>query len=170
MWEGDSILSWTWYCNAIEDYSLRTEKEHDMLRKCLLPSIHNQCDIVCTIHLILITDLLSYWFYLMWHLWAVEKEFAVFFKNEDISLDKKSLFFKCTDILLQNWASYFLHSSSIVVLYILLKQTNLSCNITGMLLTFMLFTMTVLFNLTVKTVNQLTLWPKLLSHHYCCIW
>lgn len=93
-----------------------------------------------------------------------------FFKTKTFHWTKKSLFFKCTDILLQNWASYFLHSSSIVVLYILLKQTNLSCNITGMLLTFMLFTMTVLFNLMVKTVNQLTLWPKLLSHHYCCIW
>ncbi len=54
-------------------------------------SIHNQRD-VCTIHLILITDMLSYWFYLMWHLWAVEKS-SLFFKNKDISLDKKKGFF-----------------------------------------------------------------------------
>lgn len=98
------------------------------------------------------------------------KEFAVFLKRRQFIGQKKGLFFKCTDILLQNRACYFLHCSSIVVLYILLKQTNLSCNITGMLLTFMLFSMTVLFNLMVKTVNQLTLWPKLLSPHYCCIW
>lgn len=128
-----------------------------MLRKCLLPSIHNQFDIVCTTHLILITDLLSYWFYLMWHLWAVKKSLLFFLKKgKKMTFHwTKSLFFKCTDILLQNWASYFLHCSSIVVLYILLKQTNLSCNITGMVLTFMLFSMTVLFNSMVKTVNQL---------------
>lgn len=74
-----------------------------------------------------------------------KKKSLLFFLNKDISLDKKSLFFKCTDILLQNWASYFLRCSSIVVLYILLKQTDISCNFTEMLLTFMLFSMTVLF-------------------------
>lgn len=126
-------------------YWLKTS--HEMLRLiCLLISVHKRCDIVCTIHLVL--NLRFSLLLVLSHVTIVscgKKKSLLFFLNKDISLDKKSLFFKCTDILLQNWASYFLRCSSIVVLYILLKQTDISCNFTEMLLTFMLFSMTVLF-------------------------
>lgn len=131
--------------------SLLTETSHEMFRlKCLLIGVHNRCDIVCTVHLILNSDFLSP--LVLSHVTFVScgKRICRFFKTKTFHWTK-SVFFKCTDILLQNWASYFLHCSSIVVLYILLKQTDIFCNITELLLTFMLFSMTVLFNLMVKT-------------------
>lgn len=120
----------------------------------------------CTHLILIITDLLSYRFYLMWRLWAVKKSLLFFLKTKikDISLDKKKGFFLNVQIFcyeIEPLIFYIVHPLWCCT-YCWNEPTCPAISLECYWL-FMLCSLTVLFNWMVKTLNQLSLWPELLS-------
>lgn len=93
-----------------------------------LPTIHKaQCNPWSSVYKCMSTHSTSLAWLLSWCAWTVERTFYfLLFKGKTLHRvkEKQDPFFKYTDILLQkSEPPYFLHRPSIVILYILSKQS-----------------------------------------------